>query len=89
MTDAPLTLADLANALSELHLLDDVSFVQAARRMAVSLPQQLARLADERTFELTRTDTQPNVAARLGVTKSAVERAVTRHRQTMPAPANR
>lgn len=82
MTDAPHTIAELVEALAALDQLDDAAMVQAARRLAVSLPRQLARLADERTFDMTRTDSQPNVAARLGVSKSQVERAVTRHRQT-------
>ena len=46
----------------------------------MSLPRHLAAIADEATYAATRTETQPHVAAHLGVTVSQVERAITRHR---------
>ena len=80
-TDAAIVtgLDDLVQALADLANLDDTDRVTAARRLAVSMPQQLAALADAWTWELTRTRTQLDTARGLGVSRSQVERAITRH----------
>jgi hypothetical protein len=91
-TDAHLSFAALAesaqqfaDAVAELAQFDYVGCASAARRLAETaharLSAQLAAVADQATYEATRVETQPVVAARLGVTRSAVEAAVTRHRK--------
>jgi len=74
-----------AEAVAELAQLDDVARAGAARRLAETaharLSSSLAAVADQATYEATRAETQPVVAARLGVTRNAVEAAVTRHRK--------
>lgn len=86
MTDAVPTpaIAELAEAIAALDTLDDTDRIAAARRLAVSAPQVLARHADEWTYDATRTTQQHTVARRLGVTPSQIERAIARHRQRHP-----
>lgn len=71
--------AEIAAAIAELDELDDVARAAAARRLARSVPGQLARLADAATYAATREATQSTVAARLGVNKNQIEKIVTRH----------
>jgi hypothetical protein len=78
MTTTP-TLAEIAAAIADLETMDDAARAAAARRLARSVPQHLAAIGDASVYALTRTDTQPSVAARLGVSKSWVENAITRH----------
>lgn len=77
----PLTLSEVIEALTELDQLDDVGRATSARRLGQSVAQFLAAYADAAVYTATRTDTQPAVAARMGVTLSVVERAVNRHRK--------
>jgi RNase P protein component len=78
--DTTPSIPELAQAVADLELLDDIDRVIAARALVQSLPQQLAAIADAATYDATREVSQPTVAVRLGVTKSQVERAITRHR---------
>lgn len=73
-------LADLAAALADLARLGDVDRALAARRLAASLPAQLAAIADAAVYAATRGATYATVAGRLGVSVKAVEKAVRQHR---------
>jgi tagatose-1,6-bisphosphate aldolase non-catalytic subunit AgaZ/GatZ len=91
----PLTIPDLydlaeqarqfADAVAELAHFDHVGCAGAARRLAETaharLSASLSAVADQAIYDATRTETQPVIAARLGVTRSAVENSITRHQK--------
>jgi hypothetical protein len=87
MAEHVTTLADLIKAVRDLEQLDDVARIGAARSLARSIPGQLARLADEWTYDLTRHRTALDVARTLGVSRSQVSNAVTRHNREFAARA--
>jgi hypothetical protein len=70
--------AQFAAAVSAALEADPIPRVQAARRLAENAAHILARLADAAVVEATRTATYEEVAAALGVHRSAVGKAVMR-----------
>jgi hypothetical protein len=62
-----------------LRRLPPVDRVQAARKGALTVGGTFSAIADETVYEMTRSATYPQIAEALGVRRSNINRAVSRH----------
>ena len=81
------TIDEIADAVRDLDNYTGPALIQQTRKLVTSVASQLAALADAATFEMTRDTTQQAVADAIGVSRSQVENAVTRHLRRVRAGA--
>ena len=80
-------MAELAGCIAALPYLSPADRAARARSLVDEAKAVLSRTGDQAVFEMTREMSFEAAAAVLGVSKAAINKAVTRHRARLSAPS--